>query len=776
MTSLTDSGNNTTTWTRDNLERVTAEKNQLGYSRTYVWDPANNLTQETDRDGRVRDFTVNHLNETTAEQWMQGTSVVNTISTAYNADGEVTSAGDSYSSYTLAYDGEGSLASVDNNGTPGVPHVVLTSQWDGQGDRTSLSATIAGVKDFLNSYSYDTLSRMTSISQQSQTGGNTVAPKSLYLGYDGVGDITTIDRSDYVGMGPNPPDAADSALSYNALGQLTGITPQHSGVNIDPLSWTYNTLGLPATFTDSNGTATYGYDKDNQVTSVTYTGTGQPANESYTLDANGNRTNNGFQVGTNNQLTTDGTFNYQFDQEGNRTVRTRISNSYAVDYKTTYSWDYRNRLTDVDFYDNNNVLTKHVHYTYDVFNNLLSQSLDSTGAGSYNQITYFVYDLTKPTGFPGQSLDPTAVDAAVLEFVDPDGSGPEPAALAERMLVGPDLAGLVDQVYAQENVATGAVTWLLPDNLDSTRDAVDANGNVLAHYVYNSFGQLVSGPTSVTQFLFTGRWNDTNTGLQYNGNRWYDPAVGRWISEDPADLTYDTNASRYVGNQTTTYVDPAGLAGELGNGTAPLVWPSFYSGPPSLSGHVPQISPAGSWLPQFEPKPAAEPVSPFANKPFYTPGSWPQQPQPEPLIDPSDPFWNEPFFTPPTWLQKPKPKPIFDLPDLNEPFIQPGHWLPRPEPNMPSGWPVISQPKPRPGYPPLLQLPPRPKPHLPIFFDGSTENNDWQDITFGYERPLNPYWHLGIGIWVQTHIPRPKPWQENPEGCTTGIVITITPD
>ncbi len=121
MTSLTDSDNNTTSWVRDNLERVTSEKNQLGYSRYYVWDAASHLTQETDRRGLVRDFQINHLNETTAEQWMQGGTVVNTIATGYNADGEVTTAGDSFSNYALAYDGQGHLASVDNNGTPGVP-------------------------------------------------------------------------------------------------------------------------------------------------------------------------------------------------------------------------------------------------------------------------------------------------------------------------------------------------------------------------------------------------------------------------------------------------------------------------------------------------------------------------------------------------------------------------------------------------------------------------------------------------------------------------------
>jgi hypothetical protein len=64
------------------------------------------------------------------------------------------------------------VASVDNAGTPGVPDVVLSSGYDPAGNRKSLAATIGGTKDFLNSYSYDTLSRLDGISQQSQTGGN----------------------------------------------------------------------------------------------------------------------------------------------------------------------------------------------------------------------------------------------------------------------------------------------------------------------------------------------------------------------------------------------------------------------------------------------------------------------------------------------------------------------------------------------------------------------------------------------------------------------------
>jgi len=40
-------------------------------------------------------------------------------------------------------------------------------------------------------------------------------------------------------------------------------------------------------------------------------------------------------------LTSDGTYNYTYDKEGNMLTQTHISDSQV----TNYTWDYRNRLT-----------------------------------------------------------------------------------------------------------------------------------------------------------------------------------------------------------------------------------------------------------------------------------------------------------------------------------------------------------------------------------------------------------------------------------------------
>jgi hypothetical protein len=74
-------------------------------------------------------------------------------------------------------------------------------------------------------------------------------------------------------------------------------------------------------------------------------------------------------IGPNNQLLSDGTYDYTYDAEGNRTSRTNI----ATGEVTAYAWDYRNRLTQVTSLDASNNVTQTVKYTYDVNNNRIAE-------------------------------------------------------------------------------------------------------------------------------------------------------------------------------------------------------------------------------------------------------------------------------------------------------------------------------------------------------------------------------------------------------------------
>jgi hypothetical protein len=119
------------------------------------------------------------------------------------------------------------------------------------------------------------------------------------------------------------------------------ITHQRSNnTTIANYGLTYDPGDRITQITSVDGTATFNYDVTNQVTGADYS---FQADEGYTYDLNGNRTNGGNQTGSNNQLLTDGIYNYAYDNEGNRISRTTIATAVV----TEYSWDYRNRLTQV---------------------------------------------------------------------------------------------------------------------------------------------------------------------------------------------------------------------------------------------------------------------------------------------------------------------------------------------------------------------------------------------------------------------------------------------
>ncbi|MGH7194392.1 MAG: RHS repeat domain-containing protein, partial [Candidatus Saccharimonadales bacterium] len=384
-----------------------------------------------------------------------------------------------------------------------------------------------------------------------------------------------------------------------------------------------------------DGAANYGYDVTNQVATAAYTGTGQPANEAYSYTKNGSRANTGYQTGTNNQLLSDGTFNYQYDPEGNRTVRTRIANAPASDYKTTYSWDYRNRLTDVEYFNNSGVLTKHVHYVYDALDHEIGKQVDDTGGGTYNRSEWYVLDVSPVT--PAADQPSGALADPLLQF---DTSGN----LQFRYFSGPSAAG-DDTVYTEEQIGTqgqaGTETWPLGDNENTPHEDVNNGSAVVDHIIANTFGVVTSesAPTVHHWSGFEGAHLDVDTAAIDDYFRWYDPATAKWLSEDPKGFTaHDADLTRYVGNSPTGQFDPLGEAAPnnpLGN------YLSQVPPPPQLQpGPVPladlSIAPTGpffTWPGPQQPGPLSgpTPASGFGNDappdaPLYQPGSFLNQP------------------------------------------------------------------------------------------------------------------------------------------------------
>ena len=115
----------------------------------------------------------------------------------------------------------------------------------------------------------------------------------------------------------------------------------------------------------------------------------------------------------------------------------------------------------------------------------------------------------------------------------------------------------MDNVLSREG--NGQVTWSLGDRQGSIVDLVNEQGEVVNHFVYDSFGNRTEATSADFRFGYTGRELDAETGLYYYRARYYDAAVGRFISEDPIGFSAgDTNLYRYVFNNATNYTDPSG--------------------------------------------------------------------------------------------------------------------------------------------------------------------------------------------------------------------------
>ncbi|WP_374021037.1 RHS repeat-associated core domain-containing protein [Paenibacillus thiaminolyticus] len=91
----------------------------------------------------------------------------------------------------------------------------------------------------------------------------------------------------------------------------------------------------------------------------------------------------------------------------------------------------------------------------------------------------------------------------------------------------------------------------------------DATGKVLNRYTYDIWGNpLIQEEQVPNIFRYAGEYWDAATELQYLRARWYDPSIGRFLTED----TYEGEISNplslnlytYVANNPLIYVDPSG--------------------------------------------------------------------------------------------------------------------------------------------------------------------------------------------------------------------------
>ncbi|HMM78991.1 MAG TPA: RHS repeat-associated core domain-containing protein [Pyrinomonadaceae bacterium] len=305
------------------------------------------------------------------------------------------------------------------------------------------------------------------------------------------------------------PNGVNTTYEYDGMSRLKRLKDVGPSGTLFDRQYGYDTANQISQIIEPSQTRSFGYDNIDRLTSMT----NGMANESYAFDAVGNRTSSHlsstYSYQPFNKIASTQTANYGSDQNGNMTTKAEGSNLWR------YTWDYENRLSEAS------TRKQRVRYKYDALGRRVRRT---HGA----EDTKFSYD----------GLDVVMDDDSV--------SG------TTKYQNG---LGIDSKLSLKQGASTN---YFLADHLGSTNALTDNTGATIASQTYDSFGNPTNS-SFPSRYQFTGREYDPLTKLQYSRARFYDPKIGRFISEDPIGFGGgDINLYGYVRNQPSMLRDPSG--------------------------------------------------------------------------------------------------------------------------------------------------------------------------------------------------------------------------
>ncbi|WP_205981813.1 RHS repeat-associated core domain-containing protein, partial [Pseudomonas viridiflava] len=118
----------------------------------------------------------------------------------------------------------------------------------------------------------------------------------------------------------------------------------------------------------------------------------------------------------------------------------------------------------------------------------------------------------------------------------------------------------LSRVDQKEGEAENKVYYFHTDQIGTPLEMTDIDGQIVWQATYKAWGSLVALTVNeVEQNLrFQGQYFDEETWLHYNTFRYYDPEVGRFITQDPFGLDGGFNLYGYCRNPVA-WIDPLGL-------------------------------------------------------------------------------------------------------------------------------------------------------------------------------------------------------------------------
>ncbi len=479
---VVDPGGNETHYVYNRDGQVSKTTTPLG-TTTMVYDAVGRLTQTTDGDGRLIQYTYDAADRLTGEVWKNASAMtVNVVTYSYDNDGNLLTAADYNGTVTYTYDALDRVQSYTD-----IFGLTLTYSYDANDNLTQRTDSLGGTL----TYVYDNANRLTS---EEYTGtGATGTIVRVDFGYDAANEQTSITwYSNLAGTAT----VAASAYGYDNAGRLTSIVNTNSSsATLSYYTYTYNnadrvtaqTHWSQVGTTTYSGTNTYSYDAINQLLGDGTT--------TYSYDANGNRTMAGYSTGSDNEMSSDGTYTYTYDAVGNLTQKTTGSGSSLVTW--TYSYDNVNELTGIVETGSSGTILQ-ITYTYDVLGQRVQEQVWQSGVAT---TTRYVYD--------GPTL-----------WAQLDGSNN----LEDRYLYQPNASQILVRIVASGGNA-GAWAYFT-DAQGSVRDLVNWSGQVGDHIDYTGYGVPTESNPSVSSIIgYHGYQYEATSGLYYTLVRWYNPST-----------------------------------------------------------------------------------------------------------------------------------------------------------------------------------------------------------------------------------------------------------
>lgn len=334
------------------------------------------------------------------------------------------------------------------------------------------------------------------------------------LSYDGFGRKTSVRHA----------DGEMGVYAYDLLNRITSVN--WTGPLAISEALTYDQAGNIVGIQRENGSFLLGYDQVGRLVSSVSSGQNGfvPYNRNFTYDFLGNRTNdslNGAGNFVSNFLTGNGIANYQADPDGFGTLTKEVSGPIIKNY--SYRTDGR-----LSAFQSMDIQTA---YYYDALGRRVAKAI-STPSESFTQTYLHVLEQDRIL------LAKSGNGTRTLYL---DGNG-------------------VDQHLGE--VKSGQAKGYVTDHLGSVLNSEPAG----AQWRFGIFGEPYADPgisasSSAVMYGFTGREYDAESRLNYHRARYYDPNVGRWLSQDPIGIRGGLNLYAYVENKPLMEVDPLGLIG-----------------------------------------------------------------------------------------------------------------------------------------------------------------------------------------------------------------------